>query len=79
MADTLGYSGSHCALACLPENCKRTDVTCCRRDSPPLLIGPENVNRDLHQRTHNSGTDGSNDYSASAEQHCNAASVADYR
>ncbi|VDM42181.1 unnamed protein product [Toxocara canis] len=35
MVDTLGYNGSHCALACLPENCKRTDVTCCRRDSPP--------------------------------------------
>uniref|UniRef100_A0A9J2PXG0 IgGFc-binding protein N-terminal domain-containing protein n=1 Tax=Ascaris lumbricoides TaxID=6252 RepID=A0A9J2PXG0_ASCLU len=37
MVDTLGYNGSHCALACLPENCKRTDVTCCRRDSPPSV------------------------------------------
>ncbi|VDD93209.1 unnamed protein product [Enterobius vermicularis] len=31
--DTLGSGGSTCALACPPDNCWRTDVTCCKRSS----------------------------------------------
>ncbi|KAM3720459.1 Proton-coupled zinc antiporter SLC30A1 [Dirofilaria immitis] len=31
MASALGNNGTNCALACPPENCKRNNVTCCRR------------------------------------------------
>uniref|UniRef100_A0A915Q286 Cation efflux protein cytoplasmic domain-containing protein n=1 Tax=Setaria digitata TaxID=48799 RepID=A0A915Q286_9BILA len=31
MASALGNDGTSCALACPPENCKRNNVTCCKR------------------------------------------------
>ncbi|VDO40167.1 unnamed protein product [Onchocerca flexuosa] len=31
MASALGNNGTSCALACPPENCKRSNVTCCKR------------------------------------------------
>ncbi|VDM91500.1 unnamed protein product [Onchocerca ochengi] len=31
MANALGSNGTSCALACPPENCKRSNVTCCKR------------------------------------------------
>uniref|UniRef100_A0A1I7V762 Cation efflux family protein n=1 Tax=Loa loa TaxID=7209 RepID=A0A1I7V762_LOALO len=31
MASALGRNGTSCALACPPENCKRNNVTCCKR------------------------------------------------
>ncbi|VDN01516.1 unnamed protein product [Thelazia callipaeda] len=30
MANALGNNGTHCALACPPENCRRNNVTCCK-------------------------------------------------
>ncbi|VDM12141.1 unnamed protein product [Wuchereria bancrofti] len=31
MASALGRNGTNCALACPPENCRRNNVTCCKR------------------------------------------------
>ncbi|VDN57126.1 unnamed protein product [Dracunculus medinensis] len=46
MSDSLGINEKACALACPPQNCKRTDVTCCKRINDSSLMSDADTEKE---------------------------------